>query len=270
MQVAYKYSSTLLLYYVACKASVPTLCACTHCSQFTVRHALINFPCTVVQENNRAVGKKTRQEDSCAIAIVKQSQQKINSKFGALLEDSCKKLREKQINMKDFCRFLEGLFPPRDCIPESSSIDEIFKVITHNKLWDYWNYFPLQQVVREFVGDDQELNAQFKTYKEALAAHKVTIKLVDYIAAVASDPRGDDLPLEEDQLDEPEQKPVKYDQRYYRKLSVKLEVKFTSHTLEYLDDIWEEFTDLYNLPPLVTLLDCVCENGGIYAKVNST
>jgi len=34
----------------------------------------------------------------------------------------------------------------------------------------------------------------------------------------------------------------------------------TSHTLEYLDDLWKEFADLYNLPSLVTLLDCVCKS----------
>jgi len=74
---------------------------------------------------------------SGAIAIARESRRNIKSKFGHLLVLSCRKLREKQINMKDFCLFLEGLFPPGDCIPESSSVDEIFEVISHNKLWDY-------------------------------------------------------------------------------------------------------------------------------------
>jgi len=216
---------------------------------------LINPPCTVVQENSCAAGKKTKQEVSRAVA--RESRQKINSRFGALLKHSCKKLREKNIDMKDVCRFLEGLFPPGDCIPDSSSIDDIFKAISHNKLWDYWNYSPLQKIVQEFVGDDQELKAQIETYKKDLASYKASTKLVDYIEAVNSSHRGVDLLLEEE---EQGQQPAKYDSRYYRKLTAKLETKFTSHTLEYLDDLWKEFSDLYNLPPLVTLLDCVLKN----------
>ena len=158
--------------------------------------------------------------------------------------------------MKDFCRFLEGLFPPGVLIPESSSIDEIFQVINRNKLWDYWNYSPLREIVRKFVGDDQEINAQFKTYQKDLASYKATTKLIDYIDSVDSD-RSDDLNSEEDQLEETEQQPAKYNRRYYRKLSIKLATKFTTHTLEYLDDLWKEFADLYNLPPVVTLLDYV-------------
>ena len=162
--------------------------------------------------------------------------------------------------MKDFCMFLECLFPPGDCIPESSSIDEIFKVIYRNKLWDHLNYSPLQEIVKKFVGDDEDLNTRFTNYRKDLASYKATTKLVDYIEVVASDPSGDDLLSEEEEQEKPEQQPAKYDRRYYRKLSVKLEAKFTSHTLEYLDDLWKEFADLYNLPPLVTLLDCVCKS----------
>ena len=197
------------------------------------------------------------EEDSGAVAIARENRQKINWKFGVLLKNSCKKLREKHINVKDFRLFLKGLFPPGDCIPESSNVDEIFEAITHNKLWDRWNCSPLQKVVQEFVGDDQELKSWIEAYKKDLTSYKATTKLVDYIAVVDSDPSGEDSSSEE-QVEE--QEPAKYDRRYYRKLSIKLETKFTSHTLEYLDDLWKEFADLYNLPPLVTLLDCVCKS----------
>ena len=86
-----------------------------------------------------------------AVAIAQENRQKINSKFGDLLEHSCKKLREKQINMKDFCRFLEGLFPSGDWIHESSSVDKIFQAINHKKLWDHLNYSALQAIVRKFM-----------------------------------------------------------------------------------------------------------------------
>ena len=104
------------------------------------------------------------------------------------------------------------------------------------------------------MGDDQEIKSWIETYKKDLTSYKATTRLVDYIAVVDSDPSGENSSSEE------EQEPAKYDRRYYRKLSIKLETKFTSHTLEYLDDLWKEFADLYNLPPLVTLLDCVCKS----------
>lgn len=167
---------------------------------------------------------------------------------------SCKKFREKQINIKDFCWFIKNLFPPGDFIHESSSIDDIFSVMSQNKLWDYWNYSLLQDIVQQFVGDDQEVMSWIETYKTDLLHYKATTKLVDYID---SDPSGDDLPSEEGRPEEPEQQPVKYDWRHFHALSFKLEAKFTTHTLQYLDDLWKEFSELYNLSPLVTLLEHV-------------
>jgi len=86
------------------------------------------------------------------------------------------------------------------------------------------------------VGDDQELKSWIEAYKKDLTSYKATTKVVDYIAVVDSDPSGEDSSSEE-QVEE--QEPAKYDRRYYRKLSIKLETKFTSHTLEYLDDLWK-------------------------------
>ena len=58
------------------------------------------------------------------------------------------------------------------------------------------------------MGNDQDVNAQFKTYKKDLASFKGTTKLVHYRDAIDSDHRGDDLSSEEDQL---ERQPAKYD-----------------------------------------------------------
>jgi len=135
--------------------------------------------------------------------------------------NSCKKLREKHLSVEDFRLFLACLFPPGDWIPKSSNIDEIFESITHNQLWNFWYFHPLQQIVEKFLGDDQELKSCIETYKKDLAAYKATAKLVDYIDDVGSHPS------------EEEQEPAKYDRRYYHKLSIKLTTKFTSHTLEY-------------------------------------
>ena len=192
------------------------------------------------------------EEDSGAVAIARENRQKINWKFGVLLKNSCKKLREKHINVKDFRLFLKGLFPPGDCVPESSNVDEIFEAITRNKLWNHWNCSPLQKVVKEFLSDDQEMMSWIADYNKDLVSYKATTKLVNYIALVDSDHNSDDSSSED--REEQEQVLAKYDRRYYRKLTIRLETKFTRHTLDYIDDLWRDFEVLYNLPPLETHL----------------
>ena len=83
---------------------------------FLLIHALDLYPVATTHPNE--------EEMSSGAAIARVNRQIINLKFCELLTLSCKKLREKQINMKAFCLFLEGLFPQGDCIPESSSIDK--------------------------------------------------------------------------------------------------------------------------------------------------
>lgn len=188
-------------------------------------------------------------------AIEQRNQQKINRKFGELLEESCMKLREKGVDMKGFCLFLRGFFPQGDWIPESPSVDVVFEVITRNKLWDYWNFNPLATIIDRYLSEDKEMKVKIDTYKTELASYKATTKIVNYIKTVPSDSSSDDS-------SEEEQTPVKlkYNRRYYRKLSVKLDMEFTDHTLEYLDDIWKELAGLFNLPSIVALLDFIREH----------
>ena len=170
------------------------------------------------------------------MGITQKNKQKINGKFGKLLMNVCRKLREKPINIDDLEIFLKGFFP-EGCIPEFSSISDIFKIITDHKLWDYWNYYPLDQLVEVFAADDEEIISWLESYKQDLNSYKETTKLIDYIAVK-------------------EQQPVRYDWHYYRKL--KLNMKFTNHTLNYIDELWKEFAELCDLPPRVALLESIC------------
>ena len=107
-------------------------------------------------------------------------------------------------------------------------------------MWDYWNYYPLDQLVEVFAADDEEIMSWLESYKQDLNSYKEATKLIDYIAV----------------KEQPEQ-PARYDWHCYQKL--KLNMKFTSHTLNYIDELWKEFAGLHDLPPHVALLESICE-----------
>lgn len=98
----------------------------------------------------------------------------------------------------------------------------------------------LEKVVREFMGDDQEMMSLIETYKKDLTAYKTTTKLVEYAI-----------------LSEHQRTHYEYDRQYYSELTFKLETMFTDHTLEYIENLWNEFAALYNLPLHVALLQCI-------------
>ena len=191
------------------------------------------------------------QGDGRTVEITRNNRQKMEAKFAMLFMNTCRKLKEKPISADDFLMFLTARFS-KEYISKSSSIHEMFKVITHHKLCDYWNYHLLDEIVQGFAPDDPEITSWIESYKQDLKSYKITTKLIDHIAAASAD--SEYIPGAS--LSEDEQ-PVRYNQQYYQTLSVKLKMKFTHHTLNYIDDLWNEYAELYDLPPYVVLLDCI-------------
>ena len=164
-----------------------------------------------------------------------------------LLMNICKKLKEKSIATEDLLLFLNGYFSK--CIPKSSTLHEIFDEINYQKLWDFWNYHLLEEIIQGFLADDSEITTWIETYKQDLKSYKVTTKLFDVIAEADVD-SSYVSPSKEEQ-------PVRYNQQYYQPLSLKLKMKFTDHTLNYIDDLWRDCAELYGLPPYVALFDSI-------------
>ena len=167
--------------------------------------------------------------------------QKIEAKFASLLTKVRKKLREKQINSEDLSYFANSIFL-REYIPKSSSINEIFEEMNRHRLWDYWNYYLLEEFILHFATDDPEAKVMMETYRQDLDSYKVTEKIIDHIDSF------NETPYEEGQL-------ARYDQQCYQKLSWKIKMNFTDHSLKYIDDLWNRFANLYSLPPRAALLD---------------
>ena len=97
------------------------------------------------------------------------------------------------------------------------------------------------------MADDTETASWIEDYIQNLKSYKVSTKLFDYISAAELDST----------VDESEEQPARYDKRYYQKLSVKLKMKCSDQTMDYIDDLWDEMSGLYGLPPCVALLDSV-------------
>ena len=188
-------------------------------------------------------------KDGDTVGISQRSKQKIEAKFAVLLTNICKKLREKPMDFTELQMFFTSFFSLGECIAKSSNIHETFDMLTRHKLWDYWNYYPLERLVQAFAADDEEIQSWVEAYKQDLRSYKLTTKLIDHIAADSS--YGS--PSEEEQLE----RPARYDRRYYSKLSIKLKMKFSDHTLHYIEDLWKEFAELYDLPPHTALLDSI-------------
>ena len=177
--------------------------------------------------------------------IKQRNKKKIVGKFSKLLNKVRRKMKEKPIS-EDF-RFLMNSYFLKEYISKSSDVNETFDTVNRLKLWDYWNYEVIANIVQEFAADDPELTSMMEAYKQDLESYKVTEKLIDHIAAFSL------IPEEEDELKQAE----RYDQHYYKTLSMKLRMRFTDHSLKYIDDLWKEFATLYSLPPRVALLDRV-------------
>ena len=97
----------------------------------------------------------------------------------------CEKLQTMNIDKKKFLFFVKNLFQCRDFIPASKKIDDIFEAITRNGLWDFINYRPLRQIVKQFARDDEEINLALKNYGCVLAGYLAGTKLVHHIANMA-------------------------------------------------------------------------------------
>ena len=157
--------------------------------------------------------------DSIQTELVRQSHRIMYGKFTTLLQNARRRLQS-SVNIKDFYLFVIGLFPPGDCIPDSVGFYETFSAISKNGLWDYINYFSLKCIVKEFVGNDPQMSEWVKQYEEALSGYMLNTRISDHITVVAaSDFNGIDL---DRRL---ECNPAKYDARYYRRLSVKVDAK---------------------------------------------
>ncbi len=191
--------------------------------------------------------------------IVKRNQIKINRKFASLVLNVRKKLEAMDIDMNDFSEFILTFFGgdvgQKLVSGPSQSVGDIFKSITKHKLWDYMNYYYIEEILEEFGGDDRELTEWVRDYKTDLGGFKAVTKIADFMDCFKA---GGGSIVDTGSADK-SLNVARYDPTYYSTLSVKLETCVKEKGLFYVDDLWKSITDHFLLPPLPVLLDSICE-----------
>ena len=91
-----------------------------------------------------------------------------------------------------------------------------------------------------------------KQYEEAVSGYMLSTKISDHIDVVALSNSSDT-----DSDEQLEEKPAKYDQRYYRRLSLKVKAKVTEVSMQYVIKLWESLASHYHLPSRAAILDRV-------------
>ena len=185
--------------------------------------------------------------------IIRKIQIKIKGSFATLVRKVTRKLKKSDVDMEDFRLYILNLFPPGDIIVDTVSVADIFAAVSRHQLWDYLNYAPIEEIAKEFGGNDLELRGWIDDYKSELAGFKATTKIVDYIKLCSDEKEiaDSDQSLREDI--------ARYDRRYCRQLTVKLKSRVTEKSLDYIDQFWRSIADHFLLPSLSALLDSIQE-----------
>ena len=161
------------------------------------------------------------EDEEVPMEIVRENQAKIKGSFATLMRRVTNKLESNVLDMKDFRLYMLNLFPPGDIIADSLTVTDIFETISRHRLWDYSYCTPIEEIAKEFGGDDMELKGWISNYKSELAGFKATTRIVDYIK----------LCKEEVEIAESgqslQQDIVHYDRQYCRKLTIKLKSRVT-------------------------------------------
>jgi len=197
-----------------------------------------------------AIVMTTPTSDVC-VALSQRNIQMIIGKYAKLLKNASSRLQS-IVSIDEFRVFVISSFPPGDCIPDSASVHEIFCAISKNGLWDCINYFPLKSIIEEFASQDALMSEWVKQYEEARSGYMLCTKISDHIDMVSVSDSSD---IDSDE--QLEEKPAKYDPRYYRKLSLKVKAEVTELSMQYVCELWESLASYYHLPPLPAILDSI-------------
>ena len=173
----------------------------------------------------------------------KQNIMVIKGKFAKLLQ-TVREYLQKTMNedkIKALRLFILDLFPDIS-IPNSSDPNEIFEAMRCNRLWSYMNYFPLEQIVKQFCGDNPEMTCEIEKFKKDRAGFQLATKIKEYIPAAKA--------CEQEQLN-----PVNPD--HFTKLSIKLDECVADYSVKYLEELWQSLSWHMQLPPITLLFEII-------------
>ena len=171
----------------------------------------------------------------------------IQGKFANLLQTVRnylqRKMKEDQIK-GDLRQFILQLFPDisSDLIPNTSDLIVLFEAMRNNRLWSYMNYFPLEQIVKKFCGDNPEMTGEIEKFKKDRAGFQLATKIKKYIPAAKA--------CKHEQLN-----PV--NPNHFTKLSHILDECVADYSLNYLEELWQSLSFHMQLPPITIVFEII-------------
>ena len=123
----------------------------------------------------------------------------------------------------------------------------LFDLITQHGIWDYWNFDLAGSLVEHFTQKDQICLDLLADYQRDITGYLLTTEIVHYIAAkrgagpAATPPEN--IPSEE----------------LCSKLTVKLAIDVTTHSLKYVEEVWKTLLRRSQLPKHTLLLWDIAE-----------
>ena len=186
-----------------------------------------------------------------------------------LVTKSRKRLQSRKVDIEDMQTFLVTMYSTHKStdgnkivttvVESAKTLDEIFRALSKNKLWDYLNYYLLQSIIEEFASDDDELNGMMKQYQKDLTGYILVVKIQVYLDATqykhptpASDSDNSDDEIAASL-------PQKQKNKLFKQLTVKVEVNVTEYTLSYVIDLWQSLTHQFALPRPAMILHNIAE-----------
>ena len=175
-------------------------------------------------------------------AMFRSNLEDIKSRFAILLRSVQLALEANRVTPQDVHAVLVGMFGCRDLIPKTN-LEEMFTAVTSQHLWDYIHHSPVEKLLRRFQLPDHL--SLMREYKAHLSGFYTTTKLIDFITYTSIDSTAvDKLDLR------------KLTDANYQKLKVKLELdrKIDIISLKYVQDLWEEFAEEFDIPYLTAVI----------------
>ena len=186
-----------------------------------------------------------------------------------LVTKSRRRLQKRKINVKDVQMFLVTMYSSpnsRDgsdmvitVIESAKTLDAIFRALGKYGLWDYFNYYLLQNIIEEFASDDDELNRMVTKYQKDLTGYVLALQIQTYLdtyldAYEHSTTLSDNEDSAEITTLSPQQK-----RELFKKLTVKVKANVTDHSLAYVNYLWQSLATQFALPRPAMILHKVAE-----------
>ena len=197
------------------------------------------------------------QSDSTAVAVMKCNIDQIEAEFAYLVITASKHLQIKGVDVNEMLTFLVTKFSSPNSMDGkdmvitvvecATTLDAVFRALSKHRIWDYRNYHLLLIIIKKFGRGDHELNTMMEQYKKTFRSHILVQKMEPFLGAIttSSNESSANEPVASTEL--------------FKKLTAKVGVDITEHSLLYVDELWEFLTDQFSLPKPAMILHSLAE-----------